>query len=135
MAVAIEQPVHAKGSLLFHYFSHFYVTSFPVHGVCSCSCWWTQINQVQMKTKAPLTAMKVERKNFTLPTHIWQACFAKALTLLDAKQPKQLMQLHDLFSAVQMQYRASEVDKIKIESAMISFFMSFNKADQNNFYH
>lgn len=63
------------------------------------------------------------------------ACFAKALTLLDAKQPKQLMQLHDLFSAVQMQYRASEVDKIKIESAMISSFMSFNKADQNNFYY
>ena len=63
------------------------------------------------------------------------ACFAKALTLLDAKQSKQLMQLHDLFSAAQMQYRASEVDKIKIESAMISFFMSFNKADQNNFCH
>lgn len=71
MAVAIEQPVHAKGSLLFHYFPHFYVTSFPLHGVHSCSCWWTQINQVQMKTKAPLTAMKVERKIFTLPTHIW----------------------------------------------------------------
>lgn len=58
------------------------------------------------------------------------ACFAKALTLLDAKQPKQLMQLHDSFSAVQMQYRASEVDKIKICNDFILYVIQQGRPKQ-----
>lgn len=61
MVVATEQ--HVNGNFtFFYYFPDFHVTSFPVHCVHGCSCQRTQINQMQIKTKASSTAMKVERK-------------------------------------------------------------------------
>jgi len=49
-------------------------THTAVHHVHSCGCQQTQKIQVQMKTKASLTAMKAERNTFALPARI---CFPK----------------------------------------------------------
>ena len=49
----------------------FHVTSLPVHHARSCRCQPTKKIQVQMKTKASLTAMRAERNAFALPARIW----------------------------------------------------------------
>ena len=53
MAVAMER-------FIINCIPDVHIISFPVYRI--------QINQIQMKTKASLTAMKVERKAFALPT-------------------------------------------------------------------
>ena len=69
---------------------------------------------VQMKTMASLTAMKGERNAFPLLARIWLVFFRSV------NNTKQLMRSGHVFLRMQMQYRASAVDKMKIEPAMNS---------------
>ena len=91
--------------------------------------------QVQIRTKTSSTAMKTERNAFSLPARI-SLIFLKCSLLNDnISCSKQLMRSCPMFSRVQMQYRASAVDKIKIRPAMISFIentTSSQMADQND---
>ena len=64
VAVATEQ--HANEKLLVYYFPDFHIISFPVHMSVVAAVRQTQINQIQMKTKASSTARKVGRLSLFL---------------------------------------------------------------------
>ena len=93
--------------------------------------------QVQVKTKPSLTAMKAERNDFSLPVHIWVAFESVNIYHIYSVYPDQKSWWTGvtLLYQMQMQYRTSMVDKMKIEPVMILFVdntTSSNMADQND---
>ena len=81
--------------------SFFIIFTLPVsqYIMSICSCQRTQKNQVQVKTKASLTAMKAVRKECFCSSCLYLACFSEMFTLLNAiswtKWPKQLIWLEE----------------------------------------
>ena len=69
MAIVTEQHVNEK--LLVYYFPDLHITSFPVHHVQSCSCRWTQINQIRLLD----CHEGWKPKALALPACIWRSFF------------------------------------------------------------
>ena len=94
------------------------VTHTAVHHVRSCGCRRTHEIQVQMKTRLLQLSWRLFLLIFGL--------FSEVLTyFLNAiSWSKQLMRSCDVFPQLQMQYRASAGDKIKIEPALMSFMVN-----------
>ena len=86
-----------------------------------------------MKTKAFLTAMKVERNAFGLPAWIWLV-FPKCFLIYNTPYPDKNNQ-NSWCDHVTYFHRctySTAVDNMKIKPEMVLFFTSFKMADQNS---